>query len=447
LSPLPQIKEIEAMDLRSHRRAHLSSFAGIVMPRQLSMPDNADFRDPILGNRAERRKWRGGGAGGAPGQATYTQQSNDAAQAAVLAIAQPMLQQVFQTTIAGNNVAQGQVLNIPLNQVGLNTKLTIEVTFTISQAAAEVLNRTQFGASNFFSNIQLTDLSNYQRINTAGWHSYLLASLRRQQIYGASYLTDTPSNVGSNWVVMDAPAAVTGAVVCRVFFELPLAYHEYDLRGSIYAQVTSATWRLQLTINPNLIVASTVTDPTLAMYQSSTAGNVGIISAVQIQIFQHYLDQLPMNGNTAVVPLMSLAWNYLIQNTIGPPVVQGQDVPIPYSNYRTFLSTIAIYDNAGTLNVGSDVTYWGIQAANLVFLEKYDPFMATLKNRLLMGDDPPKGCYIFDHRRKPIMTNQFGNTQLVLNASQVNAGASILLGYEMLAVQSQAINAGSLSVA
>lgn len=385
--------------------------------------------------------------GGGQGQASYTQQNNDQAQAIVLATAQPMIQQVFQTTIVGNNAAQGQVLNIPLNNVGLNTRLTVEVTFNISQAAAETLNRTQLGLANIFSNIALTDLSNYQRVNTAGWHLYMLASLRRQLMFGQAYLSDTPTGAGQNWVVNNAPAAVTNNVTCRMFFEIPLAYHDYDLRGAIYAQVTSATWRLQLTVNPNIVVASTVTDPTLACFQSTTGGNTGTVSNFTVQVYQHYLDQLPMSGNTAVVPLLSLAWNYLIQNTIGPPITQGQDVPIPYSNYRTFLSTIAIFDNAGTLNVGSDVNYWGIQAANLVFLEKYDPFMATMRARLLLGDDPPRGMYMFDHRRKPIMTNQFGNTQLILNASQVNAGASLLLGYEMLAIQSQAINAGSLSVA
>ena len=385
---------------------------------------------------------------GAPqGQASYTQGNNDAAQAAVLAMAQPMVQQVYQTTITGNNVAQGQVLNIPLNNVGLNTKITIETTFTVAQAAAEILTRTALGIPNFYSNIQLTDLSNYQRINTSGWHLYMLACLRRQQIYAGAYLTDSPTGIGSNWVVNNAPAAITAAVKCRLFIELPLAYHEYDLRGSIYAQVTSATWRLQLTINQNLIVAANAADATLAMYQSSTNGNTGVVSAVQIQIFQHYLDQLPMNGNTAVVPLMSLAWNYLIQNTIGPALVQGQDNQISYSNYRTFLSTFALFDNAGTLNTGSDVTYWGIQAANLVFLEKYDPYFAAARARMLIGDDPPAGMYMFDHRRKPIMTNQFGNTQLVLNPATVNAGATLLLGYEMLAVQSQAINAGSLTAA
>lgn len=393
----------------------------------------------------ERRRFKTGGPQGGQQQG-YSQGNNDAAQAAVLAMAQPMVQQVYQTTIAGNNAAQGQVLNIPLNNVGLNTKLTVEATFTIGQSAAETLNRTQLGLANFFSNIQLTDLSNYQRVNTSGWHLYMLACLRRQQIFAGAYLTDSPSGIGSNWVVNNGPAAITAAVKCRMFWEIPLAYHDYDLRGAIYAQVTSATWRLQLSINPVAIAGSAVTDATLSMYQA-TAGGTGILSAVQIQVYQHYLDQLPMNGNTAVVPLISLAWNYLIQNTIGPALVQGQDNQISYSNYRTFLSTIALFDNAGTLNTGSDVTYWGIQAANLVFLEKYDPFFAAARCRMLIGDDAPAGMYIFDHRRKPIMTNQFGNTQLVLNPSTVNAGATVLLAYEMLAVQSQAINAGSLTVA
>jgi hypothetical protein len=58
-------------------------------------------------------------------------------------------------------------------------------------------------------------------------------------------------------------------------------------------------------------------------------------------------------------------------------------------------------------------------------------------------DDFPAGHYYLDHRNKPIDTNQFGNTSLVVNPSLVNTGASLNLGYEMLAIQSQAINAGS----
>jgi hypothetical protein len=395
------------------------------------------------------RRFKTGGGGGGAGQQSYTQQNNDAAQAAILAMAQPMVQQFYQTTITGNNAVQGQILQIPLQNVGLNTKITVEITLTIAQALAETLNRTPLGIFNLLSNVQLTDLSNYQRINTSGWHLYMLACLRRQQVYAGAYVTDTPTGIGSNWKIQYAPSAITNAVTCRILYELPLAYHEYDLRGAIYAQVTSAQWRLQLTFNNLIVAPANSTDPTLSCYQStsSASNSQGVVSAVTVQVFQHYLDQLPMNGNTAVVPLISLAWNYLIQNTVGPNIVQGQDNQISYSNYRTFLSTMAIFDNAGTLNTGSDVAYWGIQAANLVFLEKYDPYFAAARARMIIGDDPPAGMYIFDHRRKPIMTNQFGNTQLDLNPSTANAGCSVLLGYEMLAVQSQAINAGSLTAA
>lgn len=380
------------------------------------------------------------------GPAPYNQQNNDAAQSAVLAVAQPMIQQVNLTSIPGNNTAQGQVLNIPLQNVGLNTMVTVEVQGTIAAAGAETLTKTAWGLANFFSNIQLTDLSNYQRINTTGLHLFALASLKARGAFGASYLNDSPVRMGSNFAVMFQPASVTGAVNFRMFFQLPLAYHDYDLRGAIYAAVTSAQWRVQLTINPNIVVPTATADDLFACYKSDTAA-VGTLSNVVIKVYQHYLDQLPRNQKTGqpIIPLISLAWDYLILNTVVPGVAAGADFPVQYANFRTFLSTVAIYDNAGTFNPGTDVNYLGIQVANQVFLEQLDPYMASLRNRQNIGDDFPAGTYVFDHRRKPIITNQFGNTQFVINPSQANAGASLVMMYEMLSLQSQAINAGSLS--
>lgn len=385
------------------------------------------------------------------GPAQYTQANNDAAQSAVLSLAQPMVQRVNVTAIPGNNVAQGQVLNIPLQNVGLNTKITIEVSGTIAQAAAETLARTAWSLANFFSNITLVDLSNYSRINTSGIHLFILACLKRKSIFGGAYMTDSPVNVGSNFRIMFSPASVTGAVNFRMFYELPLAYHEYDLRGAIYAAVTSAQWRVQLTINQNLVLPANAVDSLYGCYQSSSsaAGSQGVVSNVQIQIYQHYLDQLPRNQKTGapIVPLISLAWDYLIQSTTVPNIAAGADFPVQYANFRTFLSTAVIYDNAGTFNNGTDVQYWGIQVANQVFLQQTDPYITSLFNRDNVGDDFPSATYVFDHRRKPIVTNQYGNTQLVLNATQANAGASLVCMYEMLSLQSQAINAGSLAAA
>jgi hypothetical protein len=409
-------------------------------------------RDRQLRNRQERRRFKqtnGGDAGSTVTGPASQQQANDNAQRTVLALARPMIQQFgLMASVAADDATLGQTFTQVLQNVGLNTKLTVECTFSIRAAAAETLNKTAFGAMNFLSNITLTDLSNYQRVNTYGQHLFLLNSLRRQMPYGCAYVNDSPVNMGSTWTINNAPAAVVGAVKqkCRIFYEIPLAYHDYDLRGAIYAQVTSAQWRLAVTVNPNFIVGSGATDTLFNGYKSTTANDVGHVSDVSIAIYQHYLDQIPPGPNgMPVLPLLSLAWNYLILNAPQTGILQGNDFPVQYANFRTFLSTIAIFDNAGAFNTGSDVNYVGIQVANQTFLEKLDPFMATNKARGYFGDDPPPGVYVFDHRRWPIVTNQFGNTQFVLNASQVNAGASLQMYYEMLSVQAQAINAGSLA--
>lgn len=392
-------------------------------------------------NRSERRRFKAGDM--AAGQAM--QQQNDVAQAAILQLAQPMMQPLAPVSISGSNAAQSQVLNIIPNNVGLNTKLVIEVTGTLTAAASETLTRTTLGLANFFSNITLTDLNNVQRVNTTGWHLYLLASLRNRGPFGAAYANDAPVNMGSTYNVQNGPVSVSSGAPAtfRIFFEVPIAYHDNDLRGAIYAAVTSAQWRLQLTVNPNFVVPSTTTDPTLACYQSNTT-DVGVLSAVTINVYQEYLDQLPRANGNPVLPALSLAYNYLLTQTTMTGMAVGQDFPVFYPNYRTFLSTIAIYNQNGTLNAGTDLNYLAIQVANLTYLKKPDPYRAQLDTRNMIGCDFPRGVYAFDHRRKPIDTNQYGNTSFVINPSSVAASSSLMLGYEMLAIQSQAINAGSL---
>lgn len=447
----------------------------MIRQRLLSSAAMFGYGDPFAddlsrgrsGNRRQRRadnkrfafSLGGGGGGGVAngGNATSTvstaqsqQQANDNAQRTVLALARPMIQQfgIMPGVPSTANAALGGTYTQVLQNVGLNTKLTIEVSGTISAISTEVLTKTAFGAANILSNVQLTDLSNYQRVNTYGQHLFLLGSLRKQMPWGAAYPNDSPVNMGSTWTINNAPNSLAGAgrIPFRFFYEVPLAYHESDLRGAIYAQVTSAQWRLQVTVNPNFVTGTGTTDTLYSGYSSNSANNLGDVRISSIQVYQHYLDQIPPGPNgMPVLPLLSLAWNYLVLNAPQTGILQSNDFPVQYGNFRTFLSTIAIFDNAGTFNTGSDVNYVGIQVANQTFLEKLDPYMATLKARLIFGDDPPPGIYVFDHRRWPIVTNQFGNTQFVLNANQVNNGASLQMYYEILSVQAQAINAGSLA--
>lgn len=365
----------------------------------------------------------------------------------------------------------GQVYNVPIRNVGLIKRFVVQV-------AAKFLNATNgetqtlqpFGMSNFFSNFTLTDLSNQQRINTTGWHLAMVASAKRRRAFGAVPVLNTggtaiavpqvtvfgfgnafqgtsSSTEASNSQLMFAAslAAATGGYAFA-HFELPVSYTDHNLSGAIFASVTSATMNLQFTVNAAMFAPASATDPTLALYQSSASPSTATLSTTVITVYQNIIDQVPMGQNGGpILPMLDLSTAYLLNNTAVGAVTISQDNPIPYANFRSFYSTSLVYDNGGTLNTGSDVNYFALQSANYTNIWKLDPFTAALKARLLIGSDPPKGTYYFDHRNKPINTVQYGNMELIVNpTSGVNAGATFLIGYEALALINQVTNAGSL---
>ena len=377
-------------------------------------------------------------------QQGYTDAMNLAARNYILQTAREMHQITNTNVIAAPIIGVPQ--NIALRNIGMCKRLLLEVTGTVAATGAETQNLTKWGLANIFNQIIVTDLANYNRIQTTGWHLFTLASLRRQMAYGAAYLNDSPVDFGSNMQVNNGAASVnggTGAKTFRMFFELPLAYSDVDLRGAIYSAVVNATWQVSYTINPNFFVAAGA-DPTQAVYQSTSAV-LGTLSNVTVKVHQIYLDQLPFSNGQPVLPYFDLATGYLLQQTnLGASLTVGQDYPIQYPNFRSTLSATFLYDNGGQQNPGTDINYIGIQAANLVFLLQVDPFAISLKTRNTVGDDLPAGAYCVETRMAPINTTAYGNMQLVINPSVVNNGANVLVGWEMLAVINSVAGASSL---
>lgn len=379
-------------------------------------------------------------------QQGYTDQMNVAARQYILQTAREMWQ------VTNTNVVPAPIVGLPQNiqlrNIGMCKRLLLEVSGTLNAGGAETENLTKWGLANIFSNVSVTDLANYQRINTTGWHLFTLASLRRQAAYGGAYLTDSPVGIGSNLQVNNGPNSFNAGSTAaqrsfRMFFELPLAYSDVDLRGAIYSGVVNATWQISYTINPNFFVAAGA-DPTQAVYQS-TSGTIGTLTNVTVKTHQIYLDQLPYTPDgQPILPYLDLATGYLLQQTNFVGLSVGQDFPIQYPNFRSILSATALYDNGGAQNPGTDINYIGIQAANLVFLLQVDPFTISLKTRNTIGDDLPPGSYCLETRMSPINTTAFGNMQLVINPSVVNANANVLIGWEMLAVINAVAGASSL---
>ena len=368
-------------------------------------------------------------------------EQNQYANALIKAQSLEMLQQISSGTIS-TPVAGSNVLNISPRNVGLMRGFYVELSGTITNTSTTTaLTRTNLGPYNMLSGITFNDLNNNVRHNTTGWHLGLLDTIRKGYPYPSGYSNSSPVNFGNNWtnIVQAASSiAASGSTVVKNTFYLPLSYSKDDLRGSIYMGVVNATANLQLTVNPTPVIASG--DATLAMYSGAT----GTLTGLSYAIYQDYIDQLPTGSNGApVLPLTDLSTVYELRTTANSAINVSQDYPVAYPNFRQFLSTMAIFDNGGTLNSGSDVNYWSLQSANFTNIWKLDPYLAALQVRDVIYTDFPPGCYYFDHRRKPLATNQFGNLNLILNASTINTGAQLLMGFEDFALINNVQGAGS----
>jgi len=388
------------------------------------------------------------------GQPTTAQikAANLANRQAIVSAALKKQQQIFSVTQAPT---AGVVFNIQPRYAGLILGFYVDVSATLTLGTNNGI-RTAFGASNFIQQVRFDDLSNNTRIQTTGWHLNAINSAKAGEPYQAvrTINTDYPVGYGETFTanIATAPATLTTAgTTAHMLFWVPLAYSEVDLRGAMWANVVNATANLQLTMatSAQAFVAHTA-DPTSAVYQYDATGATGVISSYTITVHQVYYDQLPTDQRgQQLLPVIDLSTLYMLQNTTVTGMVTNNDFNIPYSNFRSFLSTVVIYDNqtGGAYNAaGSDINYWALQTANFTNIFKYPSWFPAVFARDAIGDDFPLGMYYFDSRKKPINTIQFGNQQLILNPlGTVNTGAAALVGWEMFAITNTLVGAASLA--
>ena len=404
------------------------------------------------------------GAGGSPPATTGTTAAQTAAmQAANAQAANTQISQYLRTVCQQviQNIASGTVTNptstgnnqvqATVRAVGLVKYFILELTASLENTGADEASLTTWNAANLLSNISFFDLDNYQRINCAGWFMQMINSAKEGFPFPTAILStafDTPIKYGSNFSVISASSTLaatdgTGTVVMR--YLVPLAYSNTDLRGSIYVGVVNSTAYLQFTINP--APGSASGDPTLAVYSGTDTAVV--ITSLAWTVYQVYLDQLPRypqgaNAGAPILPPIDISTQYRLVTTNLTGVVVGQDFPVPFSNFQSFLSLGVIYDQNGTLNPGSDLNYFALAAANTYQLFKYSPFTQAMFTRMQMMTDWPDGSYNFNFRNQPINTNQTGNMQLLLNAITAASGTTVYAGFESFALINTVLGAASL---
>jgi hypothetical protein len=375
-------------------------------------------------------------------QQQQLQNINAFARAAIVGNSVKMEQQIFSRQFSP---ADEPVINVQPRYAGLILGFIVEVSGTIRNTGTAVANRTQFGMSNAVSQFRFDDLSNYTRIQVPGWYMSLLNTIRQGFAFGGTYANNLPINLGTTFNVFNGPAtiAAAGNAPVRQVYYVPISYSNTDLRGAIWASVVNATMNLQIAINNS--IGFTTGSQVNAIYGGANT-IVSWLGNVRVDVYQVYLDQLPRdNQGQVLLPPLDLNMVYDLKQTTFSGITQGQDFPMAYSNFRQFLSTVAVFDNGTQLNAGTDVSYWALQAANFANIWKFGPEYASLKARGMIMSDMPAGCYLFSSRDIPINTINFGNMELVLNASLVNANARVLVGYESFGLVNQLAGATSLA--
>lgn len=371
------------------------------------------------------------------------QQQNEMARRIVVGNSIKMTQQIYSASI---NPASQNVINIGANvirNVGVLLGYVVEVSGVMTNGAGTGATRTDFGTANVVQQFRYDDFSNYTRIQTSGRHIAMLNTLRQGFAYGGAYGPNLPINYGNNFDVFEGSASLAAAAATNIrqMYYLPIAYSPTDLRGAIYMASVAASSNLQITLNASPFTLAG--NPVDKVYTGNGTG--GWTGNVTVTVYQVYLDQIPrMQDGSPILPMGDLDTVYDLKETTFSGMTVGQDFPMAYSNYRAFLSTLAIFDNGGTLGNGSDVNYWSLASANFTNLFKVTPKIAALQARMAIMSDLPKGTYLFDSRDTPINTINFGNMELNINASTVNANARCIMGYEAFARIGQLKNASSL---
>ena len=370
----------------------------------------------------------------------------------ILTVGEDMTQPIASGSFVPNG--SNNTVNVPMRLVGLTRGFIVKIVSTYTNTGTGTAALTEFGPANEISNFTLTDLDNYQRVNTSGWHVNLLNTAKEGFPFGAALLSsamDTPISYGNNYSVISSPgtlAATSGSGTVQMYYWVPCSYGKRDLRGALYTGVVNATAYLAFTLNPTPVVISG--DSILAVWkQTAATGANATRTNVTWTVYQNYIDQLPRyqsgkNAGSPILPPIAMRTQYRLVNTSLSAISANQDFPIPFTNFQSFLSTQIIYDQNGTTAAGTDINAWKIAAANTLQFQYLDPITQSLRTRVRIMTDVPTGTYSFDFRDQPINTNQAGNMQILLNPSTAAAGSQVLVGWESFADVNTILGAQSL---
>jgi hypothetical protein len=314
---------------------------------------------------------------------------------------------------ASGNGITGGTTRVKLFNVGITTKLILDVvaTFTINTATATASPKAPF---NVIQNVKLTDYDGTDRVNVSGYQLWVAQSVRNKVVYGYNNESQTS--------VLNAPTVPTavGAQTIRYQIEVPLAYNaDTDLRGALLSQTAVGEAFLNLQWNPSFYTNGDAD----AVYNGGATTTVSGVS-ISVNVEQEYL--LPQSvGGRVPMPMLDLMTVYELQGAIrtSDNISANAEKLINYPNLRSVVGFYANFMNNGIMNAATtDITKFRLIANGNNVIREYSPYTKLFdQRRWLSGDgDLRVGTYFEPHRDKPIETALFGNVQYGITPSSVS---------------------------
>jgi hypothetical protein len=371
----------------------------------------------------------------APGQpstpltAQQAVQVNAAMRGALLASAPQMRKKLQAVT---NGVA-GQTSRVKLFNVGITTRLLLDVTFNYDVVTAAMVATTK-NPFNIMSRIKVTDYDGTDRVNVSGYQLYVLNCVRRRQRYGY--------NNGSATAVLSLPSVplTTGnGKQTRFMIEVPLAFDpQSDLRGALLTQ--TAVGEVWVSIDWNsVMVSATANDD--AIFTSATGSLAN--TSFGVQVFQEYLLPQAINGQTPI-PSMDLLTVYELNGALRSTdnIGVGVEKLFNYPNVRSVLGGYFNYINNSVMNPATtDITGVRQIANGNNVLKEYGAADLLFEQRVYMldGSDIANGTYFILSRQKPFETALYGNVQIGITPATVSGTCNFEVMWESFYTKGQTL--------
>lgn len=335
-------------------------------------------------------------------------------------------------------VALGRTTRVKLFNVGIITKLVIDVTVNVSIATAVAVPSAK-APYNVISRIRLSDFDGSDRVNLSGFQLFILNCKRRKQLF--AFNNDAATAVYVNPKIPTAIATDT----LQFQLDIPLAYdvdnkvvQMRDLRGTIMAQ--TAVGEMYLSVDwANALSTAAVDVDTL--YNNGAAVVTLAAAGISMAVYQHYI--LPQAvGPQGQIPLPQIDLMTVYELTgnqrSSDNLAVNTEKLLSYPNVRSVIGFFVNYVQAGTMTAGKVTGFKLVANGNNIVKERAER-KQLYEQRNDINGDLIAGCYYFDHSAKPIETAMFGNFQLSMLLNTVGATPYIEFGYESFYTKGMAL--------